>query len=144
MVFPFVFWFSILPWQTVPLMGESKNVYNGRIAQLGERRPYKPGVTGSSPVPPTMQSIKYHISKKGLRKSQALSSWGSHFLPCTLQNHRATRNATRCIRNKLMRRWDFFLTSPQVIVYNYTQSDNMSDFLFYGRFSSAVLYTMGA
>ena len=26
---------------------------NGRIAQLGEHRPYKPGVTGSSPVPPT-------------------------------------------------------------------------------------------
>ena len=25
----------------------------GRIAQLGEHRPYKPGVTGSSPVPPT-------------------------------------------------------------------------------------------
>ncbi len=25
----------------------------GRIAQLGERRPYKPKVTGSIPVPPT-------------------------------------------------------------------------------------------
>ncbi len=25
----------------------------GRVAQLGEHRPYKPGVTGSSPVPPT-------------------------------------------------------------------------------------------
>ncbi len=25
----------------------------GRVAQLGERRPYKPEVTGSSPVPPT-------------------------------------------------------------------------------------------
>ncbi len=25
----------------------------GRIAQLGEHRPYKPGVTGSSPVSPT-------------------------------------------------------------------------------------------
>ena len=25
----------------------------GRVAQLGERRPYKPRVTGSSPVPPT-------------------------------------------------------------------------------------------
>ena len=24
----------------------------GRVAQLGEHRPYKPGVTGSSPVPP--------------------------------------------------------------------------------------------
>ncbi len=27
---------------------------SGRIAQVGEHRPYKPGVTGSSPVPPTM------------------------------------------------------------------------------------------
>ena len=27
--------------------------FNGRVAQLGERRPYKPEVTGSSPVPPT-------------------------------------------------------------------------------------------
>ena len=27
---------------------------NGRVAQLGEHRPYKPGVTGSSPVPPTI------------------------------------------------------------------------------------------
>ena len=26
----------------------------GRVAQLGEHRPYKPGVTGSSPVPPTI------------------------------------------------------------------------------------------
>ncbi len=26
----------------------------GRLAQLGEHRPYKPGVTGSSPVPPTL------------------------------------------------------------------------------------------
>ena len=26
----------------------------GRLAQLGEHRPYKPGVTGSIPVPPTI------------------------------------------------------------------------------------------
>ncbi len=26
----------------------------GRIAQLGEHSPYKAGVTGSSPVPPTI------------------------------------------------------------------------------------------
>jgi hypothetical protein len=30
----------------------------GRIAQLGEHRPYKPGVTGSSPVPPTNFQFK--------------------------------------------------------------------------------------
>ena len=28
-------------------------IKSGRVAQLGEHRPYKPGVTGSSPVPPT-------------------------------------------------------------------------------------------
>lgn len=27
--------------------------FRGRIAQVGEHRPYKPGVAGSSPVPPT-------------------------------------------------------------------------------------------
>ena len=27
----------------------------GRIAQLGERRPYKPEVAGSIPVPPTIR-----------------------------------------------------------------------------------------
>ena len=26
--------------------------FQGRVAQLGEHRPYKPVVTGSSPVPP--------------------------------------------------------------------------------------------
>ena len=30
---------------------------SGRIAQLGEHRPYKPGVTGSNPVPPTKKSV---------------------------------------------------------------------------------------
>ena len=30
----------------------------GRVAQLGEHRPYKPRVTGSSPVPPTIEFIK--------------------------------------------------------------------------------------
>ena len=30
----------------------------GRVAQLGEHRPYKPGVTGSSPVPPTIDLLR--------------------------------------------------------------------------------------
>ncbi len=34
---------------------------HGRLAQLGERQPYKLDVTGSSPVPPTMFSIGYGI-----------------------------------------------------------------------------------
>ncbi len=37
------------------LVGDKK----GRIAQLGEHRPYKPRVTGSSPVPPTKSIIVY-------------------------------------------------------------------------------------
>ena len=32
----------------------------GRVAQLGEHRPYKPGVTGSNPVPPTRIWFKVH------------------------------------------------------------------------------------
>ena len=31
-----------------------KGIDRGRVAQLEEHRPYKPGVTGSSPVPPTI------------------------------------------------------------------------------------------
>ena len=31
-----------------------ERIDKGRVAQLGEHRPYKPGVTGSSPVPPTI------------------------------------------------------------------------------------------
>ncbi len=38
----------------------------GRIAQLGERRPYKPEVAGSIPVPPT---IRLQIVEFGLRNS---------------------------------------------------------------------------
>ena len=34
------------------------NFDQGRIAQLGEHRPYKPGVAGSSPVPPTIRFAK--------------------------------------------------------------------------------------
>ena len=32
--------------------------YDGRVAQLGERCPYKAEVTGSIPVPPTIILIK--------------------------------------------------------------------------------------
>ena len=31
-----------------------ERIDKGRVAQLGEHRPYKPGVTGSIPVPPTI------------------------------------------------------------------------------------------
>ncbi len=34
----------------------------GRIAQLGEHSPYKAGVTGSSPVPPTIRFDSFIIS----------------------------------------------------------------------------------
>ncbi len=43
-----------LPLITIDSRGAMGDYYRGgRIAQLGEHRPYKPGVTGSSPVPPT-------------------------------------------------------------------------------------------
>ena len=35
----------------------NERVDKGRVAQLGEHRPYKPGVTGSSPVPPTIDML---------------------------------------------------------------------------------------
>jgi hypothetical protein len=41
---------------------ESLHKKGGRVAQLGEHRPYKPGVTGSNPVPPTRKN-------KGLAQS---------------------------------------------------------------------------
>ena len=34
----------------------------GRIAQLGERRPYKPEVAGSIPVPPTIRFVENKTS----------------------------------------------------------------------------------
>ena len=40
----------------------------GRIAQLGERCPYKAEVTGSIPVPPTSEEKKDHtVAKRSLR-----------------------------------------------------------------------------
>jgi hypothetical protein len=40
---------KILPFNLSKLTGSD---HNGRVAQLGEHRPYKPGVAGSNPVPP--------------------------------------------------------------------------------------------
>lgn len=47
---------EILNHYSLTLEGRSHkiNLRSGRIAQLGERRPYKPEVAGSIPVPPTM------------------------------------------------------------------------------------------
>ena len=46
---------EILNQNSLTLEGRSHKISlrSGRIAQLGERRPYKPEVAGSSPVPPT-------------------------------------------------------------------------------------------
>lgn len=35
-----------------------RHVTSGWLAQLGEHQPYKLGVTGSNPVPPTIQALK--------------------------------------------------------------------------------------
>ena len=53
-------------------MLQKKPVLWGRIAQLGEHRPYKPRVTGSSPVPPTR--IKNEKVMRG-RSSVRLERW---------------------------------------------------------------------
>ncbi len=42
-----------------PVLRIDKSI--GRVAQLGERRPYKPDVAGSSPAPPTIFFIKYGV-----------------------------------------------------------------------------------
>ena len=39
-----------------------ERIDKGRVAQLEEHRPYKPGVTGSSPVPPTIYIIILTVS----------------------------------------------------------------------------------
>ncbi len=52
---------------TIDSRGAMGDYYRGgRIAQLGEHRPYKPGVTGSSPVPPT----KFFSSKFQVQSSR--------------------------------------------------------------------------
>lgn len=46
----------------------SEYYWGGRVAQLGEHRPYKPGVTGSNPVPPTnflVQGSKFEVQGLG-------------------------------------------------------------------------------
>ena len=46
-------------WNTLPVgLFPETATFRGRVAQLGEHRPYKPGVTGSSPVPPTIFDIQ--------------------------------------------------------------------------------------
>ena len=47
---------------------DSPTGYQGRLAQLGEHLPYKQGVTGSSPVAPTIlgQSFFAELSSSGL------------------------------------------------------------------------------
>ena len=56
---------------------EKKRCYNracrsdwqrGRVAQLGEHWLYKPGVTGSSPVPPTIYFLKGVVVQLGLTR----------------------------------------------------------------------------
>jgi hypothetical protein len=50
------------------------DVQSGRLAQLGEHLPYKQGVTGSSPVPPTFSSaIVLHHTAHFLTARRAAS-----------------------------------------------------------------------
>ena len=43
-------------------------VIGGRVAQLGERWPYKPEVVGSSPVPPTIYFFCGAVVQSGLTR----------------------------------------------------------------------------
>ena len=47
-------------------------MYSGRVAQLGERRPYKPEVTGSIPVPPTIQLGNAKLGLQDLNLKSAI------------------------------------------------------------------------
>jgi hypothetical protein len=44
----------------------------GRIAQLGERCPYKAEVTGSIPVPPTSDQLAYGEQDNSLNKNDEI------------------------------------------------------------------------
>jgi hypothetical protein len=52
---------SSLPLEQLALDAPGLTMYYtsaGRVAQLAERWPYKPEVTGSSPVPPTLRRLQ--------------------------------------------------------------------------------------
>ncbi len=46
-----------------------RHVTSGWLAQLGEHQPYKLGVTGSNPVPPTIDMVPWK------RKQQVMHLW---------------------------------------------------------------------
>src|SRR3712207_9483729 len=54
----------------------SSTIINGRIAQLGEHLPYKQGVTGSSPVVPTIYKIIGCIFKIKLWRNSRVAKGG--------------------------------------------------------------------
>jgi hypothetical protein len=47
-------------------MLDAFKIKDGRLAQLGEHRPYKAGVTGSSPVSPTIFNLNYLYPNKNI------------------------------------------------------------------------------
>ena len=49
----------------------------GRIAQLGERFPYKEEVTGSSPVSPTREVLKYIVQSTKTKTAASVRQTGS-------------------------------------------------------------------
>ena len=59
----------------VPLIKELGCMEYGSLAQLGEHRPYKARVTGSSPVRPTILKMEFNITK---HLNGSLAQLGEH------------------------------------------------------------------